>query len=155
VLEDRAVLEELARLRVLGWKIGLTVTGPRQGETVRRALGVERLFDCVQATWNLLEPSAERPNILGQMANFVEVPEEHLAGTQATVDLVRPHLCLRPRRPSAHKSAGCCDTLLGGRPQAAQRSNTGGLPKKEQKGFDKGKLQNGVLEPLREADLIE
>jgi hypothetical protein len=24
-----------------------------------------------------------------------------------------------------------------------------------EKGFDKGKLQNGVLEPLREADLIE
>jgi len=23
------------------------------------------------------------------------------------------------------------------------------------KGFDRGKLQNGVLEPLREADLIE
>jgi hypothetical protein len=54
VLEDRAVLEELARLRREGWKAGLTVTGPRQGETVRRALGVtlarERLFDCVQAT---------------------------------------------------------------------------------------------------------
>ena len=62
VLEDRAVLEELARLRGQGWKVGLTVTGPRQGETVRRALGVtvagEQLFDCVQATWNLLEPSA-------------------------------------------------------------------------------------------------
>jgi hypothetical protein len=40
VLEDRAVLEELARLRGQGWKVGLTVTGPRQGETVRRALAV-------------------------------------------------------------------------------------------------------------------
>ena len=54
VLEGCAVLEELARLRREGWKAGLTVTGPRQGETVRRALGVtlarERLFDCVQAT---------------------------------------------------------------------------------------------------------
>jgi aryl-alcohol dehydrogenase-like predicted oxidoreductase len=62
VLQDRAVLDELARLRGRGWKVGLTVTGPRQGETVRQALGVvvagEPLFDCVQATWNLLEPSA-------------------------------------------------------------------------------------------------
>ncbi|MFZ1994801.1 MAG: aldo/keto reductase, partial [Solirubrobacteraceae bacterium] len=58
VLEDRAVLDELARLRAEeGWFTGLSVTGPRQGETVRRALEVGG-FDCVQATWNLMEPSA-------------------------------------------------------------------------------------------------
>src|SRR6185312_17165556 len=58
VLEDRAVLEELARLRAEeGWFTGLSVTGPRQGETVLRALEVGG-FDCVQATWNLMEPSA-------------------------------------------------------------------------------------------------
>jgi aryl-alcohol dehydrogenase-like predicted oxidoreductase len=62
VLEDRAVRDELALLRDAGLKIGLSVTGPRQGEVVKRALDVAvagaRLFDCVQATWNLLEPSA-------------------------------------------------------------------------------------------------
>jgi aryl-alcohol dehydrogenase-like predicted oxidoreductase len=62
VLEASEVLEELARLKSAGWRIGLTATGPRQGETVQRALDVavggERLFDSVQATWNLLEPSA-------------------------------------------------------------------------------------------------
>ena len=58
VLEDRAVLDELARLRAEeGWFTGLSVTGPRQGETVWRALEVGG-FDCVQATWNLMEPSA-------------------------------------------------------------------------------------------------
>jgi aryl-alcohol dehydrogenase-like predicted oxidoreductase len=58
VLEDRAVLDELARLRAEeGWFTGLSVTGPRQGETVLRALEVGG-FDCVQATWNLMEPSA-------------------------------------------------------------------------------------------------
>jgi aryl-alcohol dehydrogenase-like predicted oxidoreductase len=58
VLEDRAVLDELARLRAQeGWFTGLSVTGPRQGETVLRALEVGG-FDCVQATWNLMEPSA-------------------------------------------------------------------------------------------------
>lgn len=58
VLEDRAVLDELARLREQeGWFTGLTVTGPRQSETVVRALEVGG-FDCVQATWNLMEPSA-------------------------------------------------------------------------------------------------
>ncbi len=63
VLDDPEVLEALARLRSeSGWKVGLSLTGPRQAETLRKALGVEiggeRLFDCVQATWNLLEPSS-------------------------------------------------------------------------------------------------
>ena len=57
VLEDRAVLDELARLRAGGLYIGLSVTGPGQGDTVMRALEVGG-FDAVQATWNLLEPSA-------------------------------------------------------------------------------------------------
>ena len=51
------MLEELARLRAEeGWFTGLSVTGPTQGETVLRALEVGG-FDCVQATWNLMEPS--------------------------------------------------------------------------------------------------
>jgi len=62
VLEDRAVLGELARLRDRGLAVGLTTSGPRQGETLLRALEVEvdgaNLFATVEATWNLLEPSA-------------------------------------------------------------------------------------------------
>jgi aryl-alcohol dehydrogenase-like predicted oxidoreductase len=61
VLGDAAVLDELARLREGGLAIGLSVTGARQAEVVGRALEVQRggrrLFDWVQATWNLLEPS--------------------------------------------------------------------------------------------------
>jgi aryl-alcohol dehydrogenase-like predicted oxidoreductase len=57
VLEDRGVLEELSRLREAGLAIGVSVTGPRQSETIRRALEVGS-FDTVQATWNLLERSA-------------------------------------------------------------------------------------------------
>ena len=62
VLEDRAVLAELARLRDGGLVIGLSSSGPGQADTIRRALGVTAQgvapFACVQATWNLLEPSA-------------------------------------------------------------------------------------------------
>jgi aryl-alcohol dehydrogenase-like predicted oxidoreductase len=62
VLDNRDVLDELGRLRSGGLAIGLSLTGPRQADTLRRALDVrrggERLFDGVQATWNLLEPSA-------------------------------------------------------------------------------------------------
>jgi aryl-alcohol dehydrogenase-like predicted oxidoreductase len=57
VLGDREVLEELRRLQEEGVAVGVSVTGPRQAETIRRALEVN-IFDTVQATWNLLERSA-------------------------------------------------------------------------------------------------
>jgi aryl-alcohol dehydrogenase-like predicted oxidoreductase len=57
VLDDREVLGALADLRGAGVAIGLTVTGPRQGETIDRALATGA-FDAVQATWNLHERSA-------------------------------------------------------------------------------------------------
>jgi aryl-alcohol dehydrogenase-like predicted oxidoreductase len=62
VLEDRAVLAALARLRDDGVVVGLSSSGPGQADTIRRALEVTAdgvaPFACVQATWNLLEPSA-------------------------------------------------------------------------------------------------
>jgi aryl-alcohol dehydrogenase-like predicted oxidoreductase len=57
VLEDGEVADELARLRDGGVAVGLTVTGTDQGETIERALE-HGGFDCVQATYNLLERSA-------------------------------------------------------------------------------------------------
>ncbi|MGH2589826.1 MAG: aldo/keto reductase, partial [Actinomycetota bacterium] len=62
VLEDRQVLDELRRLRQESLVIGLSTSGPRQSETIRRALDVDvagsNPFGAVQATWNLLETSA-------------------------------------------------------------------------------------------------
>jgi len=62
VLENRPVLEELMRYREQGLAIGLTVSGVEQAETVEKVLQVvvagRPLFQCVQVTWNLLEPSA-------------------------------------------------------------------------------------------------
>lgn len=63
VLENVPVLGELARFKSDGVAIGLSVSGPRQRKVIEKALlltvdGI-RLFDCVQATWNLLERSAE------------------------------------------------------------------------------------------------
>ena len=62
VLEDRAVLAELGRLAESGVVVGLSASGPGQAATIRRALEVTAggagPFACVQATWNLLEPSA-------------------------------------------------------------------------------------------------
>ncbi len=58
VLEDRDVLASLRRIRDRdGIAIGLTVSGANQGEIVRRALELD-VFESVQCTWNLFEPSA-------------------------------------------------------------------------------------------------
>ena len=62
VLKNSAVLNELVRIKKKGTAIGLSVSGPDQNDVIRQAIRVYvdgyRLFDSVQATWNLLEPSA-------------------------------------------------------------------------------------------------
>jgi aryl-alcohol dehydrogenase-like predicted oxidoreductase len=62
VLDDQSVLTALARLADSGVVVGLSVSGPHQARTIRRALEVEvdgvNPFSTVQATWNLLERSA-------------------------------------------------------------------------------------------------
>lgn len=88
VLEDREVLEALGRLRAEGIKVGLSVSGPRQGETIRRALDVvvagEPLFDAVQATWNLLEPSAGPALEAAHAAGLGVIIKEALANGRLT-----------------------------------------------------------------------
>jgi aryl-alcohol dehydrogenase-like predicted oxidoreductase len=62
VLDDDAVIDELARMRDGSLSIGLTASGPRQAEVIERALalapGGRPLFASMQATYNVLETSA-------------------------------------------------------------------------------------------------
>jgi aryl-alcohol dehydrogenase-like predicted oxidoreductase len=83
VLENRAVLDELARLRASGVSIGLTVTGPRQAETIDRALEVGG-FDTVQATWNLLEQGAGSALKAAHEAGVGVIIKEPLANGRLT-----------------------------------------------------------------------
>ncbi|HEX7256372.1 MAG TPA: aldo/keto reductase, partial [Gaiellaceae bacterium] len=83
VLEDRAVLDELARLRDQGVAVGLTVTGPRQRETIERALETGA-FDAVQATWNPLERSAEPALEAAHAAGLTVIVKEALANGRLT-----------------------------------------------------------------------
>jgi aryl-alcohol dehydrogenase-like predicted oxidoreductase len=84
VLEDRAILDELGRLRAQeGWFTGLTVTGPRQADTVSRALATGA-FDCVQATWNLLEPSAGEALAAAHAAGLGVIVKEGVANGRLT-----------------------------------------------------------------------
>ena len=83
VLDDREVLDELAQLRSTGVLIGLTTSGPHQGETIERALEVGG-FDAVQSTWNLLERSAGPALTAAHEAGLGVIIKEALANGRLT-----------------------------------------------------------------------
>jgi aryl-alcohol dehydrogenase-like predicted oxidoreductase len=83
VLDNAGVLDELGRLRDTGLVIGLTVSGPRQADVIRRAIEIRidglALFGSVQATWNLLESSAGPALADAKQAGFGIIVKEALA----------------------------------------------------------------------------
>ena len=83
VLDDTAVHDELARLRSGGLGIGLSTSGPRQRETIERALEVGG-FDAVQATYNLLETSAGRVLAAAHNAGLSVIIKEAVANGRLT-----------------------------------------------------------------------
>jgi aryl-alcohol dehydrogenase-like predicted oxidoreductase len=90
VLEDQPLLAELARLAADGLVIGVTVTGPKQSDTIRRALDVTidgvNPFRAVQATWNLLEPSAASALAEAHDAGWGVIVKEVLANGRLGTD---------------------------------------------------------------------
>jgi aryl-alcohol dehydrogenase-like predicted oxidoreductase len=88
VLEDRAVLAELGRLAESGVVVGLSASGPGQADTIRRALEVTAggagPFACVQATWNLLEPSAGPALAEASAAGWGVIVKEAVANGRLT-----------------------------------------------------------------------
>jgi len=93
VLDDAAVARELAALRDSGVAVGLSVTGPRQADTVDRAVATGA-FDTVQATWNLHERSAGPALARAHEAGMGVIVKEavangRLAGSAAPTVLTR------------------------------------------------------------------
>lgn len=88
VLEDGRVLARLAELAASGVRVGLSTSGPRQADTLRRALAVRvdgvHPFSVVQATWNLLEPSAAGALAGARAAGWAVVVKEALANGRLT-----------------------------------------------------------------------
>jgi aryl-alcohol dehydrogenase-like predicted oxidoreductase len=83
VLEDRDVLGELGGLRAGGVAVGLTVTGPRQAETIDRAVATGA-FDTVEATWNLHEQSATEALARAHAAGLGVIVKEAVANGRLT-----------------------------------------------------------------------
>jgi aryl-alcohol dehydrogenase-like predicted oxidoreductase len=87
-LEDDALIDAIARLRTRGIRAGLSVSGAGQDVAIRRSLEVrrdgERVFDSVQATWNLLERGAESALQDAHDAGMKVVVKETLANGRLT-----------------------------------------------------------------------
>jgi aryl-alcohol dehydrogenase-like predicted oxidoreductase len=121
VLDDTAVLRRLARLKEEGVAVGLTLSGPAQGETLLRA--VERrvegrpLFDTVQATWNLLEPSAGHALAQAAAAGLGVIVKEAVANGRLTTRNREPGF--GPRRGALERQAARLGTGVDGLALAA------------------------------------
>jgi aryl-alcohol dehydrogenase-like predicted oxidoreductase len=87
-LEDKPLIDAIARLRDRGIRTGLSVSGAGQAVAIRRSLEVrrdgERVFDSVQATWNLLERGAESALQDAHDAGMKVVVKETLANGRLT-----------------------------------------------------------------------
>jgi aryl-alcohol dehydrogenase-like predicted oxidoreductase len=87
-LEDDPLIDAIAQLRQRGIRAGLSVSGAGQDVAIRRSLDVrrhgERVFDSVQATWNLLERGAESALQDAHDAGMKVVVKESLANGRLT-----------------------------------------------------------------------
>jgi aryl-alcohol dehydrogenase-like predicted oxidoreductase len=87
-LEDDALIDAIARLQERGIRAGLSVSGAGQDVAIRRSLEVrrdgERVFDSVQATWNLFERGAESALEDAHAAGMKVVVKESLANGRLT-----------------------------------------------------------------------
>jgi aryl-alcohol dehydrogenase-like predicted oxidoreductase len=101
VLDRPEVLDELARLRDEEGiqAIGLTLSGLDQAETLERAIAIvrhgRRLFDTVQATWNVLEPSLGPSLAAAAAAGMGILVKEALANGRLTERNTAPGFATR------------------------------------------------------------
>jgi aryl-alcohol dehydrogenase-like predicted oxidoreductase len=95
-LTDRAVRDRLARLAAGGTTVGLSTSGPAQADAIRAALEItvdgRPLFGAVQATFNLLEPSAGPALAEAHEAGLTVIVKEAMANGRLAGDAAPPAL---------------------------------------------------------------
>ena len=88
VIEKKEVLAKLAEMKSKGLAIGLSVSGQNQRAVIELAIATEidgvRLFDSVQATWNLLERSADTALAMAHKVGMGVIIKEALANGRLT-----------------------------------------------------------------------
>ena len=88
VLKNSAVIERLWELKEQGVIIGLSLSGPHQGETLEKSLEIKsdktQLFQSVQVTWNMLERSTSLLLEKASNAGYGVIVKEALANGRLT-----------------------------------------------------------------------
>ncbi len=111
VLDDAEVLEALTALADTGVVVGMSLSGPDQVDTLRRTLQLgatgQAPFRAVQATWNLLEPSAGPALAEAHAAGWGITVKEVVANGRLTD---RGHVPT-PIRAAARELGSSVDTL--------------------------------------------
>ncbi len=114
VLSNAAVLGALGQLKAQGITIGLSLSGSAQAATLRQALEVTidgaPLFGAVQATWNILEPSAGPALAEAYTAGLLVIVKEALANGRLTQRNDDP--AFAPQRALLEKHAARLGTSL-------------------------------------------
>jgi aryl-alcohol dehydrogenase-like predicted oxidoreductase len=109
VLENAAVLRELLHWQSNGLVVGLSVSGPNQADVIRRALDVSvdgrNPFQAVQATWNLLEPSAGAALAEAKTRGWLVIVKEALANGRLTDRAEGEHVNLIRTCADAHATS--------------------------------------------------
>ncbi len=128
VMDDPDVRAELAKLRSDGVRIGLSVTGTEQADTIAHAVELGA-FDTVQATWNLLERSAGDALHAAHEAGIGVIVKEALANGRLSSRGQSEALALTARRAGVSEDALALaavlarpwsDTVLSGASTVAQ-----------------------------------
>ena len=111
-LTDTALHRRLAGLAAEGVTVGLSTSGPAQGDAIRAALEVtvdgEPLFRSVQATWNPLEPSAGPALAEAHDAGRTVIVKEALANGRLLLPGTPPYAVLEP---IARDTGTSCDAV--------------------------------------------
>jgi aryl-alcohol dehydrogenase-like predicted oxidoreductase len=86
--DDDTLIDSIAKVKHLGLGMGFSTSGPGQATAIRKSLEIERdgtrVFDSVQATWNLLERGAESALREASEAGMKVVLKEALANGRLT-----------------------------------------------------------------------
>jgi aryl-alcohol dehydrogenase-like predicted oxidoreductase len=95
VLDNTEVLDRLWALKNSGIVVGLSLSGPNQQEILEKALhiknGNDLLFQSVQASWNILEPSAGAVLQKASQRGLGIIIKEALANGRLTARNTDPH----------------------------------------------------------------
>ena len=86
--DDDALIDSIARVKQMGLRMGFSTSGPGQAAAIRKSLQIERdgmrVFDSVQATWNLFERGAGAALEEAHGAGMKVVIKEALANGRLT-----------------------------------------------------------------------